>query len=454
VRILFAHQNFPGQYKNILNVLAREPGHELVFLTQRQNQPIANVKQIICRPARRPVAATHPYVRGLEGAVLNGQATWRAATKLKNEEGFRPDIMIGHNGWGETLFLKDVYPDVPLLSYFEFFYSPAGSDIDFDPEFPSTPDTRLRSHVLNAGNLIGLQRADWGQVPTTWQRDQYPRQYHDMLSVVHEGIDTDLVKPDPQAWVALKSKGVTLRHGDEIITYVARNLEPYRGFHIFMRTLPEILKRRPKAHVLIVGGDEISYGAQLPPGQTYRKKFLAEVGKGIDLGRVHFLGRIPYPVFLKVLQVSAAHVYLTYPFVLSWSMLEAMAAECVVIASSTPPVLEVIRDRQNGLLVDFFSTQQIADTIDTVLDHPDRMEHMRKRARKTIVERYDFNAVCLPQQRALVDTLAAGRRPIAEPAPQREPIEALAGQRPVAEPAPQRARPSKEKSKARRKRSR
>lgn len=409
MRILFAHQNFPGQYKNLLKHLASERGHELVFLTQRQNYSVRGVKQVVYRPARKPAESTHPYLRSYEAAILNAQAVWRAATKLKRE-GFRPDILIGHNGWGETLFLKDVFPDVPLLGYFEFFYRPEGSDMDFDPEFPSTADALLRTHILNSGNLVGLEAADRGQTATRWQRDQYPRRYHDMISIVHEGIDTDAVKPDPQAWVALKARGTKLRHGDEVVTYVARNLEPYRGFHVFMRALPEILRRRPKAHVLIVGGDETSYGSALPKGQTYRKKLLAEVGRDLDLARVHFLGRIPYELFLKVLQVSAAHVYLTYPFVLSWSMLEAMAAGCVVIGSGTSPVEEVIAHGQNGLLVDFFSTRQIADAVDAVIEHPDRMQGIREQARRTIMERYDLATICLPAQLELVNTLARGER--------------------------------------------
>jgi glycosyltransferase involved in cell wall biosynthesis len=413
VRILFTHQNFPGQYKNLLKHLASQRGNELVFLTQRHNYAMRGVKQIVYRPARKPAQSTHPYLRSFEAAILTAQSVWRVATKLKRE-GFRPDLLIGHNGWGETLFLKDVFPDVPLLGYFEFFYSSSGSDMNFDPEFPNDTDALLRTRILNSANLVGLEAADHGQTPTRWQRDQYPRRYHDMISIVHEGIDTDAVKPDPQAWVALKARGTRLQSGDEVVTYVARNLEPYRGFHVFMRALPEILKRRPKAHVLIVGGDEISYGKALPKGQTYRKKLLAEVGQDLDLARVHFLGRIPYPLFLKVLQVSAAHVYLTYPFVLSWSMLEAMAAGCVVIGSRTPPVEEVIAHEQSGLLVDFFSTRQIADAVDAVLDHPDRMEAVRVRARETIVGRYDLATICLPGQLELVTAVAEGKRPGAQ----------------------------------------
>ncbi|HEX4985029.1 MAG TPA: glycosyltransferase family 4 protein [Burkholderiales bacterium] len=410
VRLLFVHQNFPGQYRNLLQHLAKLGRHEIVFVTQHENTRIEGVRQILYRPARQVAKGIHRYLRTTEAAILNAQAVWRVATALK-KEGFVPDLMIGHNGWGETLFLKDVFPEAPLLAYFEFFYRPTGSDIDFDPEFPDSADTRLRSQVLNATNLMGLECADWGQTPTVWQRNQFPMRYRDRISIVHEGIDTSVVRPEADAWVRLHSDGSILRPGDEVVTYAARNLEPYRGFHVFMRSLPEILRRRPRAHVLIVGGDEVSYGLRLPAGQTYRRKLLAELEGQIDLARVHFLGRLAYDMYLRVLQVSAVHVYLTYPFVLSWSMLEAMSAGCLVVASDTPPVMEFIRHGENGLLTDFFSREGIARAVDEALEAPERHRALRERARKTIVDNYDFRTVCLPGQLRLLEDLLAGTPP-------------------------------------------
>lgn len=229
--------------------------------------------------------------------------------------------------------------------------------------------------------------------------------------MIHDGIDTERVKPDAKAVVRLARSGLTLKPGDEVVTFVARNLEPYRGFHVFVRALPEIQKRRPNAIVLIVGGDDISYGRRLPQGETWRRKMLGEVGDRLDMRRIRFVGRISHDDFVALLRVSAVHVYLTYPFVLSWSMLEAMSAGCLVIGSATPPVEEVIRDGDNGLLVDFFSPPGIAEAVDRVLRHPDRMADIRGRARRTVIERYDLRAVCLPRHIALVDTVASGRLP-------------------------------------------
>lgn len=328
------------------------------------------------------------------------------------KKGFRPDIVYAHPGWGESLYIKDVYPDVPLLNYFEFYYHVFGADTYFDPQEPINVDDLLRIRTKNAINLLSLESCDWGISPTDWQWRQHPPQFRNKISVIHDGIDTTVAKPDPTARLTLAS-GVTLGPSDEVVTYVARNLEPYRGFPSFMRAAAKISARRPNCHILIVGGDGVSYGRRPQAGTTYRQMMLAEVD--IDPTRVHFLGKLPYGQYLKVLQVSSAHVYLTVPFVVSWSMLEAMSVGCPVIGSNTPPVVEVIEDGKNGLLADFFSPEEIAERVDEALDHEDRMAALRERARNTVLERYDL-ASCLPRQLKVMEDLIAGRRP--EPARQ------------------------------------
>jgi len=406
MRILFVHQNFPGQYRHILKHFAADSDNEIVFLAQNAHAEFPGIRKLVYQIRREPGRGTHHYLRPLERAVLHGQEVARAALALK-EQGFVPDIMIGHNAWGETLYLKDAFPDAPLLSYFEFFYSEHGLDVDFDPEFPPSIDTRMRVQTLNAINLLGLQTADRGQTATEWQRGTYPSCYHDMISVAHEGIDTDLVKPDPEATLRLDG-GLSLSRRNEVVTYVSRQLEPYRGFHVFMRALPEILRRRPKAHAVIVGGDEKGYGAAHPEGKTWRQAMLDELGGKLDASRVHFLGQVPYETYLKVLQISSAHVYLTYPFVLSWSMLEAMAAGCLVIGSTTPPVEAVIEDGDNGLLVEFFNIKGLVETVEAVLGDRTHSGNVGMRGRQIIRERYDLGSVCLPMQIALVDSVLRG----------------------------------------------
>jgi len=406
VKILFVHQNCPGQYKHLAPALAARQGWDVRFLTRPGKPDVAGVTKVEYELAREPAKQTHRYIQNLESAVLYGQAAARAAEKLR-QSGFVPDVIVGHAGWGETMYLKDVFPTARLLGYFEFYYRAYGSDVDFDRDRKVNLDDRARIRTKNAAQFISLEAADWGVSPTIWQKAQLPREFHGKISVIHEGIDTETVKPRAGAKVILPS-GLELKKGDEVVTYVARNLEPYRGFPQFMRAAEEICRRRPQAHVLIVGSDGVSYGRRLPDGQTYREQALKEVE--IDPARVHFLGRLPYEQYLKVLQVSSAHVYLTYPFVLSWSMLEAMASECLIVGSDTAPVQEVIRDGENGLLVDFYDPIAIAGRVDEVLDQEDRMAGIRTRARRTIVRDYSI-AKCLRDQIRMVESLAEGRRP-------------------------------------------
>jgi glycosyltransferase involved in cell wall biosynthesis len=404
MKVLFVHQNFPGQYLHLARHFGSQPGHQAVFITQRKDSELPGVRKIVYKPRRTISPQVHHYLRESEAAVLNAQEVARVALDLR-KAGFIPDVMLGHNGWGEIWYLKDIFPEAPLIGYFEFFYRMTGADVGFDPAEPVTPDTAPRLRTKNLGNLLALDTADLGQCPTEWQKSVYPRRYHPNLNVIHEGVDSTVARPDPAARLILANEKLELRAGDEIVTYVARNLEAYRGFPSFMRSLPKVLAARPKAQVLVVGGDDISYGARLPQGETYKKKMLNELGDSLDLTRVHFLGKIPYNAFIKVLQVSRVHVYLTYPFVLSWSMLEAMSAGCLIVGSRTQPVQEVIHHGGNGLLVDFFSPEEIADRVIEALEDPRSFASLRQNARATVLDRYDLHSVCLPQHLRLLNML-------------------------------------------------
>jgi glycosyltransferase involved in cell wall biosynthesis len=413
VNILFVHQNFPGQYKHLAPAMAQQ-GHTVVAIGEKKNlkqQAVQALSQVGVKvigydTPKGASSATHHYIRGFEAAVRRGQAVVRTTLALR-EKGFIPDVVCAHPGWGEALYLKDIFPEAKHLYFLEFFYRARGSDVGFDPEFPNQLDDLFRVRSKNTTLLTSLDAMDWGVSPTAWQRDQHPAAFHDQISVIHDGINTNVVKPNPDASITLKDKDLTLTAQDEVITYTARNLEPYRGFHIFARSLPDLLRRHPNAHVIILGGDDVSYGRRPPEGQTYREKYLAEIGDQIERDRVHFLGKLPYPSYLSVLQISSAHIYLTYPFVLSWSMLEAMAAGCLVIGSATPPVQEVLHHEENGLLVDFFKTEEIVKAVTQVLEHPNQMQALRENARKTVVETFDLESVCLPQHIALIEQLLA-----------------------------------------------
>lgn len=401
MRVLFIHQNFPGQFRHIAGHWAADPANQVVAIAQKHAPGMKGVPMQVYGRAREVHEGTHHYLAGTEQAVLNAQGVVRACGTLQ-AKGFVPDVVIGHAGWGETLYIKDVFPQARLINYFEFFYHATGADTDFDPEFPLTMDDRLRIRTKNAINLLSLDGCDAGISPTRWQHSTYPQEYAGKISIIHEGVDANLAKPDATAQFVLPG-GRVLTRADEVVTYVARNLEPYRGFHSFMRAAEKICRRRPHAHILVIGGDEVSYGKRPPDGRTYREMVLQEVG--LDLSRVHFLGKLPYQAYLQALQVSSAHVYLTVPFVLSWSMMEAMAAGCAIVASDTAPVREVVRDGENGLLADFFSPEEIADGVDRILDGKDRMAHLGHHARADILKNYTVKK-SIKQYEALLRRLA------------------------------------------------
>lgn len=404
MRLLFVHQNFPGQFRHLAAYFAAQPGNEVLALGDkanllRQRARLHGVRLLGYELAALDQTGAAPFQAGLQRAIHRGRAVAAAAAALRRS-GFRPDIVFTHLGWGEGVFLKDIFPEARILLHCEFFYRARGGDTGFDPEFPARPESILRLRVMNAPLLMALDASDWGVAPTRWQHRQFPSVYRRRISVVHEGIDTDAVAPGRAS------------RDEELVTYVARNLEPYRGFHVFMRAIPEIQRRRPKARIVIVGGDEVSYSPRLPPGETYRARMLRELEGRIDLSRVDFLGRIPYADYLALLRRSSVHVYLTYPFVLSWSLLEAMAAGCLVVGSRTPPVEEVIDDRRNGLLVDFFSPQGIAERVDEALRRHEDLEPLRIAARRTVAERFDLRRICLPAQARLVEQLLGASRPV------------------------------------------
>jgi glycosyltransferase involved in cell wall biosynthesis len=412
MKIMFVHQNFPGQYKHLAPFFAADARNQVVSIGEANADRAAALKEIkglrhitYQKPAGAS-KATHHYLHGLEASVRRGQAVARIAMDLK-KEGYAPDIVCAHPGWGESLYLKEVFPQCKILNYFEFYYRVTGSDMGFDPEFPSRFDETFSVPTRNATQLLSLAASDWGISPTEWQRSQFPPAWRGLISVVHEGIDTRVVRPYPEVVFKNEKEKLELTRQDEVVTYVSRNLEPYRGFHVFMRALPGLLKLRPSARVLIVGGDETSYGRKAEGGVTWREKMMKEVGADLDMKRVHFLGKIPYLQFLQMLQVSSVHVYLTVPFVLSWSMLEAMSIGCLIVGSRTPPVQEVMQDGVNGLLVDFLSPSAITNRIAEALENRRSLDNLRAAARQTIMDRYDLKKVCMPQHIALINSLAA-----------------------------------------------
>ncbi len=412
MNVLFVHQNFPGQFKHLAPALARQ-SHRVVALHINACPHMPGVQLVRYQPQGRAGQDTHRWVRDLEIKTLRAEAAYRAARQLQ-QDGFTPDVIVAHPAWGESLFLSQVWPAARIGIYCEFFYQAQGADVGFDPEFPGAdPDVGCRLQMKNANYELHFARAHAGIAPTHWQASQFPESFVSRIAVIHDGIRTDKVCPNPEARLQLQTRNgpIAVGRGDEVITFVNRNLEPYRGYHQFMRALPAILKARPQARVVIIGGNEVSYGATPPhradgQPQTWREIFLNEVKGELDLSRVHFVGKVPYADYLRVLQVSTVHVYLTYPFVLSWSLLEAMSAGCAIVASDTTPVREAVRHGETGQLVDFFDPAALAGQVIALCENPTERARLGEQARAFAVENYDLETRCLPRQIGWVQDLA------------------------------------------------
>lgn len=392
MKILFLHRNFPAQFKFLASEIAKDTKNEVVFVTNNDTtRSFGRIKKYTYKLKRKIPDDCHRYLRFYEESIIHGQSAAEVLIQLKMQ-GFQPDVIVGHS-WGAPLFVKQIFPDVPYVAYLEWYYNPVNSDVDFGGKVLDVDEQALlmckNSHILQ-----DLVNCDYGITPTNWQKSQFPKEFRDKINVLHDGIDIDLCKPDENVEFKIPNTNLVLHKNDEILTYATRGMEEYRGFPEFMKAVSILQKQRPNMIVLVGGEDKVCYGRKLY-NDTFKQKMLRELD--LDLNRLHFVGPLMYKDYVKLLQVSTAHVYLTYPFVLSWSFLEAMASGCCIIASDTAPVKEVMQDGYNGILTDFFDVNALTDKINMVLNDRDKYKHITDTVRLTIAEKYNLKQ-CLPRQ--------------------------------------------------------
>jgi glycosyltransferase involved in cell wall biosynthesis len=382
LKFLFVHQNFPGQFLHIARHLVAMETHEVVFITEANANIIQGVRKVPYMKPRPAAAETHIAARELDAAVRRAEIVAHTANSLK-QLSFTPDIIIGHQGWGEMLNLPDVFPGVPMIGYMEFYYQTDSADVVFDPEFPIDPADFPRVRAKNAINHIALNLDGHGVTPTRWQLSTYPEWARPRIDLLWEGVNLDVCSPDDKARrAALTIAGMQIKRNDTLVTYVSRDLEPYRGVHTMIRALPHLLRARKNLKVVMLGSDGVSYGVAAPGGSTWREIFMKEVAGEIDPSRVAFPGRIDYLTYLALLRRSDAHVYLTYPFVASWSLREALAMGCAIVGSDTEPVREFITHGRNGLLTSFFDPRGLADAVMRVVEDKKLDQKLRTGARR------------------------------------------------------------------------
>ena len=401
MKILFVHQNFPAQFGRLAAQMTTDPKNQVVFLTRDNGVNFGNIRKIYFKEHRPAEEAIHPYLRTMESAVIQGQAVYKAAMKLKHQ-GFWPDVIYGHSGFGATMILKDVFPNSAFVGLFEWYFNAHGAVHGFDPSTPVTFDDECRIRTQNMTLLTDLAACDAGVSPTQWQGRQFPPEFQTKLQIIHEGIDVAYFAPGQSSTLRLQEPSLDLRDAKEIVTYVARGMEPVRGFPQFMEAVCLLMKRRQNCHVVIVGADKIAYGFPHSSGRSYKELLMEKFE--YDMSRLHFTGPLRYADYKNVLQASTVHVYLTYPYILSWSMLEAMSCGCALVASDTQPVKEVVTHEENGLLVDMFSISAVVDTIDRALDDPTLRAKLGSSAREMMIKQYDMHLLW-PKHKTLLQSV-------------------------------------------------
>jgi len=397
MNIVFIHPSFPGQFGFLAEMSGKDKGNKVIFITSantNKDRQIPGVQKIIFSekiPDHKNDDQQPKIPPGLSVAnVLAG---------LKKQNYF-PDIIIGHSGPGTSFYAKDVFPDTPFLSFFEWFHSPDKIQDDFNST--TGPDLKVRMNLRNKNLpiLSDLCACDKGICPTDWQKSQFPKEFHEKLRVLHGGIDTDSFQP--LKGQKFKTKDLDLSEAKQLVTYTANVLAPYKGFQQFMEALPGVLEQKPDAHVVIIGADRISFGDESGNKKSYKSVILEKLE--LDMGKVHFIDALTLENYKKLLQTSSVHVYLDSPLVLSRSLLEAMSCECLVITPDIPPVKEIIRDGTNGIIIDFSLPEKITEKIVACLDYPSFMEKVKQKARQTIVDKYALEKI-LPKQMDMIKKL-------------------------------------------------
>jgi glycosyltransferase involved in cell wall biosynthesis len=406
MHVLFLHQNFPAQFGVVAGRLVRE-GHRVTFITQSQSGNVGGIERIGYEPRGGATPRTHYSSRTFENLVWHSHAVYDA---LKARPDIVPDLVVGHAGFVSTALLRELF-ECPMVNYFEYYYHNKNSDLDFRPDVPVVEEDCLRSYFRNAALLLDLANCDLGYSPTRWQRDRLPSLFHSKVRIIFDGIDTTVWHPQPRVSGERRAGNLVVPAGVPLVTYVARGFESIRGFDVFMKAAKRIYQQMPTARFLVVGEDRICYGGdeKRTGGLTYKQWVLKQ--DEYDLSKFAFVGRVPPLVLAQMLAMTDLHIYLTVPFVLSWSMMNALACGATVLASGTEPVCEMIEHERNGLLADFFDVDGLAEIGCRVLRKPDEFHELGQAAAQRIQEQYSLE-VCLPQMMRLYDDAASIRKQV------------------------------------------
>lgn len=397
MHILFVHQNFPAQFGHIAHFLAEKYQYRCTFVSEKPGGQVGHTERIQYRVKGGATNQTHYCSRTFENYTWHAHAVFEA---LQGRPDIQPDLIVGHAGFGPTLFLRELY-DAPIINYFEYYYRTVNSDMDFRPDFPGLEIDRLRARSRNAMLLLDLENCNAGYSPTVWQKSCFPKQYHDKIETIFDGIDTNIWSHKTGDHPRLVGQW-KFERDTKIVTYATRGMESMRGFDLFMRFANRLAKERSDVAFVIAGQDRVCYGGdqRFTNGKTFKEWVLSQ--EDYDLSRFIFTGLLPPQDLARLFHISNLHVYWTVPFVLSWSLMNAMSCSATIMASNTAPLQEMITHERNGLLVDFFDLDKMVETALKVLGNPGEYEHLGRNAAADIAEKYSLD-VCLPKMRRLYE---------------------------------------------------
>jgi glycosyltransferase involved in cell wall biosynthesis len=402
MHVLFIHQNFPAQFGHIARHLIKQAGWTCSFVSQTPAGVVDGIKKITYTNRGGARESTHYCSRTFENAIWHAHAVYDAC---KAHPDLRPDLIVGHSGFGSTLFLPELYAGVPIINYFEFFYHPHQSDMDFRPEFPPPEIDYLRARARNAMLLLDLENCRHGYSPTHFQQQLFPEVYRPKIDVIFDGIETDIFRRLDN--VPRQIAGRSIPASTRIVTYVSRGFESMRGFDIFMRVAERIYQQFSDVVFIVVGSRRVCYGGDEKhiKHKTFYEHAMAQ--SSYEMDKLIFTGLIPVSTLAQVFSLSDLHLYFTVPFVLSWSLMDALACGCTVLASNTAPVREVIENGKNGLLCDFFDVEGFASQAVEVLRDPGAFRHLGTCAVDGIHRNYAID-VTLPRLTRLFEQATSG----------------------------------------------
>jgi glycosyltransferase involved in cell wall biosynthesis len=391
MHVLFVHQNFPAQFGHLAGYLTQRHGYRCTFVTEKRSGTVSQIELIGYTPQGGATTHNHYCTRTFENSTRHAIGVYEA---LKARPDIKPDLIVGHSGFGSTLFLRELYGDTPIINLFEFFYRSKGTDMDFRKEFPPNPMDYLRSRARNATILLDLDNCNRGYCPTQFQRSLFPQEYQPKLNTIFDGVDTNVWIPMPNLPRVIN--GVQIPDGMKIVSYATRGMESMRGFDIFMRGANILSKMRKDVIFLIAGQDRVCYGgdAKFTGGKSFKEWVFSQ--EEYDQSRFMFLGLVPPAELAKLFNLTSVHVYLTVPFVLSWSLVNALSCGATILASDTAPVREMIQHGQNGILFDFFSPESMAELANQLLDRHEEYRPLGHNGAALVREKYSID-VCLPQ---------------------------------------------------------